>query len=176
MASNYKKASLRKRKASGSPMQYGKERVPTESDWGNYQTDLDQKWAHDQYCGRSNEEMQPYFRNSPVEGASDLEFMPEIPFRYYILGYRDFVMSGHFERLAASDAASCFLNLVTRKLERQPRYIVPIMPELVSALKHVAHNQAEFQADENIYGNFLKKLERIEALYTESKSRYRQYP
>ena len=151
-------------------------RIPTESDWGDYRGDLDQQWAHDQYCGRSNEEMQKYFRNSPIEAASDLQFMPEIPFRYYMLGYRDFVISRNFDFLDSSDAASCFLNLVMHKLEREPRYIVPIMPELLSALKYVADNQAEFQADEKIYGNFAEKFERINSLYRDSKDRYRRYP
>jgi hypothetical protein len=73
--------------------------IPTVSDWGNYHADLDENWAHDQYCGRSNEEMQRYIRNSPIEAASDLRFMPDVPFRYYMLGYRDFVMSGQFEPL-----------------------------------------------------------------------------
>jgi hypothetical protein len=151
-------------------------RIPTESDWGDYRADLDQKSAHDAYCGRSNEQMQSYFRNSPIGAASDLQFMPEVPFRYYVLGYRDYVMSRNFGFHDAPDAASCFLTLVIHKLEREPRYIVPIMPELLSALKYVADNQAEFQADEKIYGNFAEKFERINSLYAESKDRYRRYP
>jgi len=149
-------------------------RIPTEADWGAYQNDVDQKWAHDQYCGRSNGEMQHYFRNSPIEAASDLQFMPEVPFRYYVIGYRDFVVSGSIERLNASDAASCFLNLVAHKLERQPRYVVPVIPELLGALRQVAQNQAGFHADENIYGSFLERLQRIETLYAEVKDRYRR--
>src|SRR5438045_8184583 len=92
--------------------------IPTESDWGNYHQDLDEKWAHDQYCGRSNEEMQHYMRTNPIEAASDLRFMREVPFRYYMLGYRDCVMSR--DPNWASDAASCFLGLVIKKLEEQP--------------------------------------------------------
>lgn len=114
-------------------------RIPTEADWGDYCSDLDQKWAHDQYINHSNDEMQKYFRNSPIEASSDLEFMPEIPFRYYMLGYRDLVMSVGPDDLFDSDAASCFLNLVTRKLKNQPKYIVPIMSELVAALEFVAN-------------------------------------
>ena len=68
-------------------------------------------------AGKSNDEMQQYFRDIPVEAVSDLRFMPEIPFRYYMLGFRDCVMSGGFEPCKNSDAASCFLHLVTEKLE-----------------------------------------------------------
>jgi len=155
---------------------HGRPRIPTESEWGNYRDDLDEKWAHDQYCGRSNEEMQRYFRNNPIEAASDLRFMPEVPFRYYMLGYRDFVMSGKFGQFFDSDAASCFLNLVAQKLEEQPRYIAPIMPDLLPAVEYVAHHQAAFDAKESIYGNFLEKLERIQRLLADSKDRYQRYP
>jgi len=45
-------------------------------------SDLDQEWAHRKFAGKSNDEMQQYFRNNLVETASDLRFMPEMPFRY----------------------------------------------------------------------------------------------
>lgn len=153
-----------------------KERGPSEEDWGNYQADLDQKWAHDQYIGRSNEQMQIYFRNSPIESASDLYFMPEIPFRYYMLGYKAYVAARSFkDSHDASDAASCFLSVVLNRLEEQPRYIVPIMPELLATIEHVGNNQAAFDAKEDIYGKFSDKLEQIRQLYAEAKDRYRNY-
>ena len=154
--------------------QHGGVRIPGESDWGDYHSDLDREWAHDQYCGRSNEEMQHYIGNNPIEAASDLRFMPEVPFRYYMLGYKDFVMSRDVE--PDPNAASCFLDLVLQKLEEQPRHIAPIMPELLSALQYVGHHQIEFQAEESIYGSFLEKLRRIEGVYAEIKDRYRRYP
>ena len=138
--------------------------IPTEADWGDYRSDLDQESAHGVFAGKSNDEMQQYFRDIPVEAASDLRFMPEIPFRYYMLGFRDCVTSGGFEPYNNSDAASCFLHLVTEKLETQPRCIIPIMPELIPAVEHIAHNQATFDADESIYGNFLETLKQIRVL------------
>lgn len=91
-----------------------------------------------------------------------------------MLGYRDYAMSVRL--LDDSDAASCFLNLVARKLEEHPRYIVPIMEQLLPAIEFVASHQTEYDADEGIYGNFLEKLDRIRALYAESRGRYRRYP
>jgi hypothetical protein len=142
--------------------------IPTEADWGDYRSDLDQEWAHGKFAGKSNDEMQQYFREMPIEAASDLRFMPEIPFRYYILGFRDCIMSGGFEPCNNSDAASCFLHLVTEKLETQPRCILPTMPELIPAVEHIAHNQATFDADESIYGNFLETLKQIRVLYADA--------
>jgi hypothetical protein len=139
--------------------------VPTEADWEDYQADLDQNYAHKMFAGRTNQEMIPHFRRNVIERTSDLIWMPEVPFRYYMLGFRDFVMAGDFEDLWASDAASCFLGLVLEKLEKQPSFILSIMPQLLPAVRHVAMNQASFDAAEKIYGNFREKLKRIETLY-----------
>jgi hypothetical protein len=150
------------------------EKVPTEADWGEYRADIDVKWAHDQFGGRTNEQMQKYIHGAPLGAAEDLGFMPEVPFRYYILAYRDYVMAGQFRQYDAPDAASCFIGLVLRKLEQQPRYIVPVMPELLSTVEHVARNQTTFGAKESIYGNFAEMLKRIQILYQEVKGRYRR--
>ena len=150
------------------------EKLPSEADWGDYRADLDLKSAHDQFCGRTNEQMQPYIRGAPLAAAEDLRFMPEVPFRYYVLGFRDYVMAGDFRKYDAPNAASCFIQLVLQKLEEQPRYIVPVMPELIAAVQHVAQNQASFGADESIYGNFMEMLMRIQILYEEVKDRYRR--
>ncbi len=55
---------------------------------------------------------------------------------------------------------------MVEKLESQPRHIVPIMPELLSAVEYVAHNQAAFDAEESIYGSFLETFKQIQALYS----------
>lgn len=139
--------------------------VPIEGDWGDYRSDLDQNHAHSVFAGRTNEEMQPFFRRNSLGLTDDLRWMPDVPFRYYILGFRDFVTAKEFDFLDGADAASCFLGLVLEKLEKNPRPIVSVMTELMPAVEYVARNQSVFAADERIYGNFLEKLLRIQALY-----------
>lgn len=70
--------------------------LPTEKDWGDYQSDLDQKWAHDLFAGHTAGEMQPHFRANVIEATAELRFMAEAPFRYYMIGFRNFVMAGDF--------------------------------------------------------------------------------
>jgi hypothetical protein len=139
--------------------------VPTEAEWGEYQADLDQTYAHDLFAGHTNQEMLPHFRKNVIERTSELRWMPEVPFQYYVLGFRDFVMAGEFEELEASNAASCFLGLVLEKLEKQPRFILPVMSQLLPAIRHVAANQTSYHASESIYGSFREKLKHIESLY-----------
>lgn len=138
--------------------------VPTEEDWGDYHSDPDQEDAHSLFSGHTNEEMQPHFRANVIERTDELRFMPKIPFRYYMIGFRDFVMAGDFGHLEGADAASCFLRLVLQKLEQEPACIAPIMPELVETVEHVARNQSAFDADKDIYGDFLDLAAQICAL------------
>jgi len=139
-------------------------RVPTEAEWGDYLADLDQEYAHKMFAGRTNQEMLPYFQRNVIERTDELRWMPALPFQYYMLGFRDFMMAGKFDETWASDAASCFLGLVWEKLEKHPKHILPIMPQLLSAIRHVATNRSSFGASEAIYGSFQEKLERIENL------------
>jgi len=141
----------------------GEMTVPTEKDWGDYNSDLDQEYAHRVFAGHTNAEMQPHFRANVIERTGDLRFMPEIPFRYYMIGFRDFMMAGDFEYEGA-DAASCFLRLVLQKLEQEPACIAPIMPDLLGSVEQVAQNQSAFDADIDIYGDFLDLAAQIRAL------------
>ena len=129
--------------------------VPKEADWGNYQADLDQNYAHELFAGHTNEEMQPHFQRNVIERTDGLRWMPEVPFRYYKRGFRDFVNARRIAPGWAPDTASCFLGLVEEKLQKQPDYILPIMAELLTAIRSVAQDQSMFDANENIYGNFL---------------------
>jgi hypothetical protein len=140
--------------------------VPTEADWGNYEGDLDQKSAHKVFAGRTNQEMLVRFGENVIERTAELRWMPAVPFRYYMIGLRDYVMARKFKHDDGSDAASCFLNLIADKLEARPELVLPIMHELLPALRYVAENQALFNADESIYGSFRNTLGRIEAVYS----------
>ncbi len=139
--------------------------IPTEEEWEDYRSDLDQNYAHGTFAGRTQLEAQALIRSDPMGRIEDLGWMPGVPFRYYVIGLRDLMVANDFEDLDASDAASCFLRLVLRKLENQPHDIVSVMPELLPAVEHVAQNQSLFGADENIYGNFLDILRRIHVLH-----------
>lgn len=139
--------------------------IPTEQQWGDYDSDLDQNHAHSVFAGRTNLEAQALIRNSPIERIEDLRWMPAVPFRYYVMGLRDLIIANDFDDLDAPDAASCFLRLVLYKLQKQPNDIVSVMTELLPAVEHVARNQYLFKADKSIYGDFLDLLAHIHSEY-----------
>ncbi len=142
-------------------------RVPTEQDWGNWEADLDQAYAHKIFAGKTLEETMYLFEENVLERTSDLRFMPPVPFRYYMLGFRNYVLSERVFAVdyEASDAASCFLNLIIEKVEKEAETIRPIMEELIPAAEYIAANQTKFGAEVEIYGSFPEKLARVHALY-----------
>lgn len=135
--------------------------IPTEDDWADWKDDLDQKHAHGVYCGQSNEQMQNRFITSPVAAAGELEFMPPIPFQYYMVGFRDSVLSGKHDEVEAANAASCFVRLVYEKLKNNRNDIIAIMEALMPAVEHVAEHQEDFGADLDIFGDFEELLREV---------------
>jgi hypothetical protein len=102
------------------------------------------------------------FKRNPVAMTDELRWTPELPFRYYMLGFRDSVMTRDFDFLEISNAASCFLGLIAEKLRKQRNHILPIIPELLPAIEFVARNQMLIDADEKIYGSCPDKLAEIQ--------------
>ncbi len=129
-------------------------RIPTEKEWSGYEKDLDAKYAYKTFYGKSNEEMQPAFRNNVIERTDEIRFMPCGALQYYIFGLRDYVIRQDFELYESSDAASCFIGLVLEKLRIEPESIQSIVSELLPDLQFVAGNQTLYEADKDIYGDF----------------------
>lgn len=128
--------------------------IPTEKDWVGYEEDLDARYAYKIFFGKTNEEMQPAFKNNVIERVDEIRFMPRDVFQYYIFGLRDYVMRRDFGFYDSSDAASCFISLVLEKLRKDPESIQPVVSELLPDLEFVAQNQELYEADEDIYGDF----------------------
>lgn len=142
------------------------EQIPTEQDWGCLPSDdLDIRAAFEDFYGKSNAEMQSAFSRCVIEMADSLRWMPSKPFRYYMKGFADFVMSNRFHEMDAADVASNFLRLVEYKLRQQPRDIAPLMDMILPIVAYLAKRQQEYQADVDIYGDFTEKNKEIEELW-----------
>ena len=137
--------------------------IPSEEEWGDWQQDVDQRFAHDTYIGRSTRDMQDRFVHAPIEAASELQFMPPIPFRYYIIGFRDSVMSDKHDEVSKANSASCFLRLVYEKLRTDRDAIMPVIDKLMPTAEHIARNQDQFNAETDIYGDFYEIFRLIQS-------------
>jgi hypothetical protein len=142
--------------------------VPTEEDWGEYNSgrieDLDLKYAHGVFTGKTNEEMLPLYKDHVLMRAEDIHWMPKKPFQYYIFGFRDYVIRRDFGFYESSDAASSFLRIVLLKLREQPEFILPVLSKLMPDIEFIANNQELYDADIDIYGDFKELLHQIKEL------------
>ena len=146
--------------------------IPTESDWGIISNDnLDSLAAYRDFQGKTNDEMQVSFLNCTIEMADSLRWMPPIPFRYYMLGFSQFISEKKFSKIDASDIASSFLRLVEEKICNQPSVILPIMDILFPIVEYLADQQEAYGADPSIYGDFSEKKILIEDTWNTLKNK-----
>ena len=134
-------------------------KVPSQDDWAGYEDDIDARYAYRNFFGRTVEEAVPLFGENPIERSSELSFMPAAPFRYYILAFRDYVLSEQSRE--DSDAASCYLRLIEEKIANDTAAIGPVLPALKESVQAVAAAQSFYDADLDIYGDFKEIAARI---------------
>ncbi|MCO7225746.1 hypothetical protein [Pleionea sp. CnH1-48] len=139
--------------------------IPVEKDWGDINRCQELKYAYMHFHGKSMDESYVRFRANVIEAVSELRAMPEIPFRYYMLSFNQFIEEKEYDELDAADTAHCYLRAIELKLENEPNVIEPIMNQLYETLMHVADNQAAFDAPINIYGSFEKRVEKIKLIW-----------
>ena len=137
-------------------------KIPGLDEWGGYSycgNDLDTEYAFKTFFGKSLLEAEAMFHDHPTERTEDLRWMPPHPFRYYILAFKSYLLSD--KSLKDPDAASCYLECIEQKIMEQPKTIDPIFEILEDSIHHVADNQAFYDADEGIYGDFQQLRDRI---------------
>jgi hypothetical protein len=134
--------------------------IPDESAWYGYEKDLDVKYLHDRFFGKSITEVQRYFGGgSSIERASELLFAPRPVFQYYIHAFVAFLLSPHAE--GDPDSASPFLGLLESREERDPGSVRDIYPSLAACVDFIAANQSLFDANIDIYGDFQERARSI---------------
>ncbi len=139
--------------------------IPGVKEWAGDPDDLDLQYARKNYFGKSQEEAMTLFSNNPIESIDEIRWMPPEPFRYYLGAFAAYLSRGEaLKDDMASDAASSFLHLVEEKLADAPQIIAPILEEMLPVAEYVAQNQDLFDADVDIYGNFLERYEQIKKL------------
>ena len=146
-------------------MKKRKLKIPGPIEWSGYLADLDVRYAHKLFFGKSIAEIQHYFGGvRSIERADELLFMPRQAFQYYVFAFANFVISEQAN--GDPDSASPFLRLLVAQEERDPGSVGQIYPELLPTIEHVASNQRSYDADPNIYGRFQELAQKLEGLCT----------
>jgi hypothetical protein len=147
-------------------------KIPSEIDWGDWRADVDQRYAHDLYIGKSNEEMAEHFLLGPIEVFDELLFIAKVPFQYYVMGFRDSVLSkDHSYSFISSQAATSFIGLLEARARDKIDDIAEIESDLMPSAKYIADNQEEFGVDIEIDGDMRIIVENIQQALTAAKSK-----
>ena len=140
-----------------------KNQIPDETAWRGYEDDLDVRYMHGLFFGKSIDEVLHLFEGGrAIERSSEMLYAPRPIFQYYIQAFVKFLMS---ERAAGeSDAASPFLHLLEGREKKDPGSVSNIFASLSKCVDYVASNQVFFEAEEDIYGNFKAQADVIRKL------------
>lgn len=137
--------------------------VPDHAAWEGYQGDLDARYLHGIFFQKSIDEVQSNFDgNGVIDRSSELLFVPRAVFQYYIWAFALFLQSEKAQ--GESDSASCFLQLLIGREIGDPGSVADIAAGLLEVVDYVAANQAYFEADVDIYGDFQTLAMRIRGL------------
>lgn len=138
-------------------------KVPNAQDWAGYEKDLDAKYAHRLFFGRTTSEVLHLFGDGRgIERASELLYMPRRAFQYYVLAFAQFLRSD--QGAGQADDASPFLNLLLAREKFDPRSVAEMYAELEPTVEFVASNQSHFNADPGIYGDFRERAQALKAI------------
>ena len=144
-------------------------KIPSLEDWNPKALGEDALTAFERFSGKSNDQMQKYFFANVVSAINDIQFMPEIPFQYYLFGLCQYLRGENLNQYEACAAASGFLHLIHEKIERDFPVIEPLVDELRPLMAHVAQHQESYGATRDIYGDFedlhqkiMEKLKKID--------------
>jgi hypothetical protein len=139
------------------------EKIPGDAEWAGYKDDIDARYAHGFWFGKSLDDMQPQFADGrSIERGDELMFMPRRAFQFYVFAFAQYVMSD--AAIGDSDGASSFLNYLIAREKRDPGSVAQVYARLESTLDFVAASQARFDASHDIYGDFPEKAEELRKL------------
>ena len=141
--------------------------VPGEAEWSGYEDDLDVRYAYHLYFGKTTDEVKYDFRDLVIERAGELRLAPRAVFQYYVFAFVD-LFDSPGESIGQSDCASVFLDLLCDRERRDPGSVAEIYPQLCETVEHVASNQAFYDADVDIYGDFRDHAAELAALCDQS--------
>lgn len=128
--------------------------IPSEADWGETKGDFDANDAKIAFLGRSNAEMQPEFKNQFMMRAQDMNWMPRVPFHYYMHGFTEHLMSEDYEEDDWGDLVSSFyMVVVERRLSDDVLAIIPVADVVLDGLEFIKRNVNNFDWGPEFHGS-----------------------
>lgn len=130
--------------------------IPTERDWRSEPWSLDISYAYKHFAGKSIDEVVTLFEEHPIYYQEDIVFMPVACFRYYLNAYMRYLLSDASR--GDSDGASCFIAIIDSRHGDLNSCDSNTRSQVSAVLDRLANSQEWYEADEDIYGDFRKRV------------------
>jgi hypothetical protein len=141
--------------------------IPSRSDWGDFEDGSETYFAYRKFGEKSLDELKEFYIENPTSCFGYLQHSPDIPFRYYILGFEIALLSPDLFAPGGDAAcvASCFLGILKWEMKQSPQRVLPVMEHLMPLAAYVAANQSKYDADVEIFGSFQETFSAIQSIY-----------
>ncbi len=120
---------------------------------------MDEGCAIRDFNGKSFEQAVTMFKNSALTYSEDLMYMTPIPLNFYMSAYEHYLES--YDSRGDCDGAACYLSLILHLTKFQWNTISARWKFIIITVNHIANNQKHYDADVDIYGDFLEIKEKI---------------
>jgi hypothetical protein len=135
-------------------------KIPSSSDWGEL-SDIDVRDSYGVFFGKDRTEVGKLFQVNIVRAYTSLNWMPIIPFGYYIIGLKEYIEDGCYNEIDMPDIVEAFISVIENKVKTHPDYMSKLIYQLYPLLDHIADHQNSYDADKDIYGDFRKRVSKI---------------
>jgi hypothetical protein len=117
----------------------------------NVHDSLDERHACKNFLGKTLEQAEAMFRESPLYYQEDLMWMGPVAFRFYVPALINYIQSSASK--GDSDIVNCFAGVLEFRLEYERPDLVPIACELTQACRYIVDHHDFYELTEGISGD-----------------------
>lgn len=126
--------------------------LPTREELNPVHDDLDGQVACEHFFGKTVEEAEALFRESPLYFDEDLFWMGPIAFRFYVQAAIRFIQSDDVAYQAGFINGFC--GTLERHLECDPlEELIPVAGQLAAVCSYIVEHWSKLDANKEIYGD-----------------------
>ena len=134
--------------------------------------DLDGRVACEHFLGKSLEEAEALFRESPIYYQSDLMWMGPVAFRYYLPAVVRFVRSE--AATDDSDFIAHFASTLESRLEHEPQELQPVAEQLVTLCGYIVEHWSRFESGAEAYADVHTRYQTLQQVFSRLPAEHRR--
>ena len=139
--------------------------IPSRQDINVYDS-LDERSACEHFLGKSLDEAEALFRESPLYYQGDMMWMGIAAFRYYLPAAVRYIRG----EAADSDFVACFSGTLEFRLEYESQGLAPVAEQLVALCDYVLEHWSRFEDGADAYGDIHTRYQTLRQTFSQMMS------